>query len=117
MRRFQVMTSRESEFENPVKVSRGEEVICIEDSDPMGDWPGWTLCRTANNEGWIPYQIIDRRGTVGHIIEDYHAIEFDLVTGEVLVMEKETNGWIWCYKADNKEIKAWAPLNCILEMD
>ncbi len=117
MRKFRVITGRKSEFENPVSVSRGEKVICVEDSNPNGDWAGWTFCKTKDNEGWIPYQIIEKNGTSGCMLEDYCAIEFDLDAGEELVMEKELNGWIWCYKTDNSEVKAWAPLNCIEEIE
>lgn len=116
MRRFRVKTSRMSEFEKPIKVIKGEEVECIEDSNPNGDWAGWTYCKSNDNEGWIPYQIIDKNGSKGTILEDYNAIEFDLVVNEELIMEKEMNGWIWSYKVDNPEVKAWAPLNCVEEI-
>ncbi|WP_407356540.1 hypothetical protein [Methanolobus sp. WCC5] len=113
MRRYRVTKSRRSEFENPVSVIKGESVICLEESNPDGDWAGWVLCKMSDNEGWIPYQIIEREGSKGIVLEDYCAIEFDLEIGEVLIMEKELNGWIWCYKEDSPDLKAWAPLNCI----
>lgn len=116
MKTFRVKKSRKSEFDKPIKVACGENVKCMEDSDPNGDWAGWTFCKTVDNEGWIPYQIIDRSGMEARITEDYYAIEFDLEFDEKLVMEKEMNGWIWSYKIENPDIKAWAPLNCLEEI-
>jgi len=117
MKKYKVIKSRKSEFDNPISLSCGEEVTCIEESNPNGDWPGWVFCKTKDNEGWIPYQIIDRNGSVGRILKDYNAVEFDLEEDEILVMDYELNGWIWCYKIDRPDTKAWAPLNCIEEIE
>lgn len=117
MKRFRVIRSRKTEYENPISVKRGEEVLCIEDSDPNGDWAGWTYCKTDDNEGWIPYQIIERNESTGHMLEDYCSVEFDLYEGEELIMETELNGWIWCYKSEDSATRAWAPLNCIEEIE
>jgi len=113
MRKYIVIKKRRSEFETPVSISKGEEVMCLEESNPDGDWAGWVLCKTKDNEGWIPHQIIEREDTYGKMMEDYYAIEFNLNIGEVLITEKELNGWIWCYKEGVPDVKAWAPLNCI----
>lgn len=117
MIKYRVNKSRKSEFENPITVYKNEQVLCIEESNGDGDWAGWVLCKTESNQGWIPYQIIKRQGDIGIIIEDYCAIEFDLEVGEILVMEKKMNGWIWCYKESDPNIKAWAPLNHIELID
>ncbi|MCG8482212.1 MAG: hypothetical protein MJA31_02795 [Clostridia bacterium] len=113
MIKYKVIKSRTNEFINPITVHKNEKVVCVEESNGDGVWAGWVLCKTENNQGWIPYQIIERQGKVGIILEDYCAIEFDLEVNEILVMEKELNGWIWCYKEGDPNIKAWAPLNHI----
>ena len=64
MRTYIVIKSRSMEFKNPISVSKGEEVKCIEESNSDGDWAGWVLCKTKDNEGWIPYQIIEREKVV-----------------------------------------------------
>lgn len=110
MNKYQVIKSRKSEFENPIELIKNQRVDIIEKSNPLGDWAGWILCRTEDNEGWVPYQIIEEYGIVK---EDYNAVEFDLEMGEVLIEEKELNGWIWCWKEKETEVKAWAPLNHI----
>lgn len=108
---YEVIKKHTQEFKNPIKLSVGEKIICTEKSDPNGDWPNWIFCKTENNEGWVPDQIIEENGEVGIIIEDYCAIEFDLEIGEILFSEKILNGWIWGYKKDNPNVKTWAPLN------
>ena len=105
MKKYIVVKSRKTEFTIPVKVKKGEMVICKEKSDSTGDWAGWILCETLNNEGWIPYQIIDEENST--IKEDYNAVEFDLIEDEILIYEKELNGWIWCYKEGNSNEKAF----------
>lgn len=108
---YRVVKSREVDSENPIIVYAGEQVTCIEESDPQGDWGGWILCESANNKGWIPTQIIDRCGKEGTITEDYNAIEFNIEVGEILISTRKLNGWIWGYKKDKPNYEAWAPLN------
>lgn len=110
MKKYKVIKSYRSEFDNPIKLSKGEHVTIIEKSNPTGDWAGWLLCKSCDNKGWVPHQIVDANGLV---IENYDAREFDLDIGEILLAEKELNGWIWCNKLDNDDIKAWAPHNHI----
>lgn len=116
MKRYKVTEGRKSEFENPVVVKAGEKVTIMDRSNPDGDWAGWILCKTTDNEGWIPFQIVDEREGYALITEDYSAVEFDLEKGEILVEEKELNGWIWCHKEGMPKVMAWAPLNCIEEL-
>ncbi|WP_028857432.1 SH3 domain-containing protein [Psychrilyobacter atlanticus] len=113
MNKYLVEKGRESEFPNPIKVLKGEKVKCIEESNENGDWKGWIFCKTINNEGWIPQQIIDQNNDKGIILENYDATEFNLEMGEILVEEKALNGWIWGYKEKEPQKKGWAPLNHI----
>lgn len=111
MKVYKVTKSRKSEFPNPITVTKGEEVLCIQESSQEGDWAGWILCQTKDNEGWVPHQIVSVKDKAGIIIEDYCAEEFDLEIGEILISKKEMNGWIWCHKENNSDKMAWAPLN------
>lgn len=113
MKKYRVIKCHKNEFEIPIKVSKGDKVICIEDSNEDGDWPGWVLCKTIDNEGWIPKQIIERTDNRGIISEDYDATEFDLSIDEILIEEKKLNGWIWGSKKGTLQNKGWAPLNCL----
>lgn len=113
MTRYLVIKGRVTEFPKPVKVLKDETVECVEESNEDGEWRGWVLCKTNDNEGWIPRQIIARNNRRGTILEDYDATEFDLEAGEILVEEKTLNGWIWGYKEGEPQKKGWAPLNHI----
>jgi len=111
MTEYRVTKSRKAESDNPITVHKGEQVICVEESNNSGDWAGWILCKNNRNSGWIPKQIIDRHGDVGIILEDYNAREFDIEVNEIIVSENTLNGWIWGYKKGSPQVKAWVPLN------
>lgn len=110
---YKVIVNRTSETQRPIKLTCGEPVKCTEESDPNGDWPGWVYCVGLDKEGWVPKQIIEEINGQYFILEDYDATEFDLCIGEILISEKELNGWIWCRKMDQPDVTAWAPLNCL----
>jgi|LGOV01.1.fsa_nt_gb hypothetical protein len=116
MKKYKVVKGRVSEFENPIKVSEGENVLIKETSNPDGEWAGWVYCETKNNAGWIPDSIINAKADLGFINEDYNAFELDLVEGEILIRADAKNGWIWCYKDDEPETFGWAPLNHIVKL-
>lgn len=108
---YLVIKDRASEFPNPVKVSKGEAVKCLKESDENGDWKGWVYCRTKCNEGWIPEQIITRDNDSGFIIKDYDATELNITTDEIVMEEYTLNGWIFGYKENEPMNRGWIPLN------
>lgn len=116
MNAYKVVKARVTEFPNPVLVRTGENVICVDYSNPEGEWAGWVLCRTNDNEGWLPNQILNIKNSNGIVTEDYCAVEFNLEVGEVLYSNKEMNGWIWCCKSTDSHIYAWAPLSNVLSI-
>jgi len=113
---YKVIKSRRSEVEEPIKVQAGEVIKLIEESDANSDWAGWTLCDNTKVQGWIPTQIIDVLGELGIVKENYHAIEFDIIEGEILKGDMELNGWVWARKEDTN-IESWAPLNHLKRID
>ncbi|MCT4598317.1 MAG: SH3 domain-containing protein [Vallitalea sp.] len=113
MNEYRVIKSRKAESNNGIVLKKGQKVICCQDSDENGDWANWVLCKSEDNSGWVPKQIIDREEDKGTILEDYNAVEFNIEVDEIIVMEKELNGWIWGYKKGNQTKKAWTPLNHI----
>ena len=113
MNKYLVVKKRKTDYPNPIKVLKGEMITCLEKSNENGDWKGWIFCKTANNEGWIPEQIIEQNNDRGTLLENYDATEFNLEIGEVLVEEKILNGWILGYKEIDLQKKGWAPLNHI----
>jgi len=113
---YGVIKSRDSSSVNPIVLKKGDKVLCTEESDPKGDWAGWIYCISNDNEGWVPKQIINQNRDIGSVIEDYDAREFDIEVDEIIIMEKELNGWIWGFKKEDPLIKAWAPLNHLEEL-
>lgn len=113
---YEVVEPRKSEYPNPITVKKDERVECVEMSNPEGEWAGWVFCKSQNNEGWIPQQIISIDGIKGVLTQDYTAKEFDLNLGEVLLEKQELNGWIWCVKKGVNSECAWAPLNHLKEI-
>ncbi len=111
--RYRVIKKYKRSSANPIKLLAGENIELLEESDPMGEWPYWILCRGAGKEGWVPKQIIDSKGSTGVIIEDYDATEFNLSVTEIIVAIKELNRWIWGYKESDPEVLGWTPLNCV----
>ena len=97
----------------PIQISKGEELVIIKESDSNGDWPNWIFCKGKNKEGWVPRQIISIEGTRGKSSENYIAKEFNLTIGEILISNRELNGWIWGNKENEPDDFGWASLNCL----
>lgn len=116
MSMYRVIKSRKTDSDNPIVLHKGDKVICIEESSVDGDWAGWIYCKSENNEGWVPKQIINRNNDIGTILEDYDAREFDIEVDEIIIMNKILNGWIWGTKQYDPLTKGWAPLNHLEEV-
>lgn len=116
MCKYRVIKSRKTDSDNPIIVFKGEKLICVEESNEDADWAGWIFCKSENNEGWVPKQIINRSGDIGFLLEDYDAREFDIEVDEFITMDKTLNGWIWGTKKDEPLTKGWVPLNHLEEV-
>lgn len=102
--------------ESPIRVTKGEVLQFIEESDPDGDWANWIFCKGMGKEGWIPKQILSVREGKATVLKDYVAKEHTLTVGETLISEHELNGWIWCRKSGESDALAWAPLNHLVKV-
>lgn len=116
MSKYRVIKSRKTDSNKPITVNAGDKVICSEESNEDGDWAGWIYCKSENNEGWVPKQIINRNGDIGFLLEDYDAREFDIEVNEIIIMSKKLNGWLWGNKIDDPYTKGWVPLNHLEEI-
>jgi len=116
MKQYKVIKDRKTPFKKPLILKKYDTVILGNKYTDNPNWPGWICCKTENNAGWIPKQIVKRNGNKGIIIDDYDATEFNIKIGEIIVMEKCLNGWIWGYKKNNPHKKAWAPLDFLEEV-
>lgn len=109
MRKFTVVKSHISEFPNPIHFCKGD-ILSVGD-EYIGDegWENWLECRFNNLQGFVPKQIIqliDSKSAIA--IEDYTALELNVVTGETLTSTREINQWIWAKNSKNQE--GWVPL-------
>ena len=116
MCKYRVIERRRTNSDNPIIVYEGEEVICVEESNEDSGWPGWIYCKSENNAGWIPKQIVNRSGDIGLILEDYDARELAIEVDEIIIMDKTLNGWIWGAKTDEPLSKGWVPLNHLVKV-
>lgn len=111
MRKYRVIKNYKNDLQNPIQLVKGDRVHILDESNAQGDWPNWIFCQKDHIKGWVPKQIIETVDGESIVREDYNALEFNLVSGEVLIEMRELNGWIWCQKVNNSKKFAWAPLN------
>jgi uncharacterized protein YgiM (DUF1202 family) len=88
------------------------EKLQVGERDTM--WPAFVRCKIKEgNEGWVPESFIERDGDVGIARVDYSAVELTVISGDTMILEKETGGWYWATNeagwsgwipADNVEI-------------
>lgn len=109
--RYIVVEKYQDSPQSPILIVKGEILEFVKESDPHGNWPNWVFCRGKEKEGWVPKQILFITGTEVQALEDYNAKEHLLTENEILVSEKELNGWIWGCKESAPEHYGWAPLN------
>lgn len=109
--KFKVVKDYQDAPDDPIRVTKGEVLDLVEESNPQGDWANWIYCRGENKQGWIPKQILAIENQQVTVTEDYFAKEYNLVIGELLIKEFELNGWIWSRKLGASDELAWAPLN------
>lgn len=114
--KFRVITARTTSYPNPVVVEAGERVI-LGERESAEKWPNWIRCRMADNEGWIPAQIIQIvNSTQGIITERYSANELTVNMGDIIVSERVLNGWIWGYNVQAPDVYGWVPLENVMDV-
>ena len=66
--KYQVIKRHQSEFPNPVIISRGEKLVIGEKYEENKAWNDWYFCETEDrNKGWIPKQVIQWLGGAGRL--------------------------------------------------
>jgi len=101
-----VVSSRASDYPDPLLLRAGDKVAV---GDKKSPWPGWTwITASGGKGGWIPETFIRRSGSSGTVLRDYDATELDVEKGEKLVIHEETAGWYWCTNMTGR--KGWVPV-------
>lgn len=102
-----VIESWEASYEDPIRLKRGEAVHLTGQREA---WDGhvWLWARSASGlEGWIPDNLVDEGAEMPVAKQDYSAAELTCQTGDVLVAEETTHGWVRCRRADGRV--GWVP--------
>jgi hypothetical protein len=107
---FFVITPHRTNYPNPISLNKGQTVIVGKTYEGHEDWHHWIYCYTTDRkqEGWVPEQILRIQEKIGLVLEDYTANELNEDTGEIVVGEKELNGWLWCEQVKTGEV-GWVP--------
>lgn len=101
-----VIEDYQSAYPDSFTVNKGE-ILKIKKKE--SDWNGWIWCVKDTGEGrWIPMDYLDIHENKAKIIKDYNAIELTVATGQILVIEKESYGWVWVNDENNNS--GWIPL-------
>ncbi len=112
--KYEVVQGRTSDYPEPIQLRKGDIVQIGRASSEEDGWENWIYCTYNDISGWVPKQIIKNNDNdTGLIIEDYSACELDIILGDVIVSEKEMNGWVWGFKEKEEEKKGWVPLENI----
>ncbi len=111
VKKYVVIQNRKSDYPEPLQLKKGDVVHIGRAFSGKDGWENWIFCTKDGISGWVPQQIIENnKDMTGSIIEDYSARELEIFKGEIIVAEKEMNGWIWGFKENDKADKGWVPL-------
>jgi hypothetical protein len=103
MTRLRVVQAWQASYDNPVRVSAGEDLRLAGRTDL---WDGhlwqWAVDQTGR-EGWVPDVLIRVEDGHSRAAFDYCAKELTCEAGQVLTALTSLNGWIWCRSEDGME--------------
>ncbi len=104
------ISSHTTEYENPIRLSKGE-IVQLGELAPEEDWKDWIWAENDNQQGgWVPIQLIETLddNKRGLILEDYSAKELNISKDELFEKIRSMNGWSWVRKIDNND-EGWVP--------
>jgi hypothetical protein len=72
------------------------------------EWPGWIWCTAESGvSSWVPEPFLVIAGAEARLVEDYDATELAVQPGDLLVLQREVNGWWWVTDEQGRE--GWVP--------
>jgi hypothetical protein len=123
MKKYVVIKSWVSSYSNPISLKKGELVeIDISRQEDNPNWQDWVWCKSSNNEGWVPVQALKTNSTTPNgllqatVLVNYTAKELNVTVGQVVVEERELNGWIWA-KSPATNDEGWVPIECLQDIN
>ena len=113
-----VITDYQAFYPDPIAVSAGESFTVSEHVEIWRGNPQWTWIWCTDQRGksgWVPKanMAFNANGTSGTARFDYAATELTGAVGDVLVIEREESGWLWCTNQEGKS--GWIPLDHVRE--
>ena len=117
MRKCITIRPWETNYPRHLELKTGEIVKIEKKEKSSSKWKDWIWCETSTSSGWVPKLFIERIDeTSGTVLQDYSAKELTVATGEMILYEKEFNGWVWGRNEDTKEF-GWLPIEILLEVE
>jgi hypothetical protein len=76
------------------------------------EFEGWWWCTGPDGRaGWMPAEILERRGETAEATEDYSANELSVRMGQRVAVVRALHGWVRVRNETGEE--GWIPLACI----
>jgi tRNA(adenine34) deaminase len=108
-RRGVVIRNYEKQYLEPIRVQAGDAVHVGREDD---ECPGWWWCTGPDGlSGWVPADLLSRRGAVAEVTEDYSANELSVQKGEEVAVERVRNKWARVRNAVGES--GWIPIDSI----
>lgn len=100
-----VQKAYQSEFPDPIRVARGEQLL-IGDMETV--FPGWLWVTIPDGRsGWIPSSFVSQSGDRGSALRDYDATELTVKTGDRLKLIECEGSWVRVETTDGRV--GWVP--------
>jgi hypothetical protein len=113
---FVVKTARTTDFPDPISLRKGD-IVEIGERSNEEEWANWIMSKFKDKSGWVPEQIIKViNNKQGVIIEDYTANELTVSEGDIIVSNRELNGWIFGYNTRREREMGWVPKENVEEI-
>lgn len=113
-RRGRVIAAHEPQYPDPIRVQAGEPLEVSERADHWQDRPEWVWrwCTDRRGKsGWVPETYIEQSGDTARARQDYAATELTAAVGELVSIQGQESGWLWCVTADGRN--GWLPITSV----
>lgn len=101
------------QYPEPIRVRAGQ-VVRVGRQDE--EYPGWWWCTAPDGRsGWMPNEVLRRRGVEADVLDDYEATELAVRYGEELSVSRVQHDWLWVTNAAGAS--GWIPATCVVLED
>lgn len=116
MKPYKVIHSHQSNYPDPIVLTRGEIVHYGEEDT---QFPNWIFCEAVQSKkrGWVPKQILSspNEELLASVQEDYSAHELNVIPGMIVKKKLELNEWSLVLTAEGE--KGWVPNKVITPIE